>query len=64
LPDTDPDQIVNKIAGKRTTVVSDVLKTVPGFVKAEVSTTPRLPSFLKLIPFIKSHITVEVVSAR
>lgn len=64
LPDTDPDEIVKKIAGKRTTVITDVLKTVPGFVKAEVSTTPRLPTFLKLIPFIKSHISVEVVSAR
>ncbi len=64
LPDTNPDEIINKIAGKRTGVITDALKTVPGFVKAEVTTTPVLPTFLKLVPFIKNHISVEVVSAR
>ncbi len=62
LPDVDPDAIVDKISGKSKTAAEDYLKTIPGFTRAEVKISPPLPGRLRVIPYIDSHTTVEVVA--
>jgi len=62
LPDVDPDVIVDKISGKTKAAAEDYLKTIPGFTRAEVKIKPPLPGRLRIIPYVNSHTTVEVVA--
>ncbi len=62
LPDIDPDELVDKISGKTKAAAEEYLKTIPGFTRAEVKVSPPLPGRLRVIPYIDSHTTVEVVA--
>lgn len=63
LPNTNPDEIIKKTLGTRPERISEVLRSIPGFVRAEVSITPRLPGPIRVIPFRRKSVTLSVVSA-
>lgn len=64
LPQTDIDDIAKKIAGKSPTAASSYLSTIPGYSKAEVKVTPKLPGAFGVIPHVKGNISVEIVAER
>jgi|GEM_PF-645090 len=62
LPNTDPDEIKRRVVGRRPAKIDEVLKTIPGFVRAQVTTTPKLPALLRVIPFRRKQVGIEVVA--
>lgn len=64
LPQTNSDDIVNKILGKTRKVTNDYLSSIPGYVRAGVSLKPQLPNFIETMPHVKKNITVELVSEK
>lgn len=63
LPQTNTDEIIGKIVGKSTKVVTEYLSTIPGYVRANVSIKPSL-GFLGTLPHVKKHITLELVAEK
>jgi hypothetical protein len=62
LPEVNPDEVTGKISGKYPTQAQEYLSTISGFKRAEITIKPRFPSKLAIIPRVKNHISVEVVS--
>lgn len=64
LPQVDTSGIIKKISGKTPSVTEDYLSTIPGFSRAQVTLSPRLPGFLGTLPHIGKNITIEIVAER
>ncbi len=64
LPQINTDNIVKKVSGKYPPKAEEFLSQIPGFNKATVKVNPALPGRLGNIPFIKSHISIEVVAGK
>jgi len=62
LPQTNSDDIINKILGKTVPVAENFLSTVPGYTRAEVKLTPSLFGPLKTLPHLNKNITIEVAA--
>jgi hypothetical protein len=60
LPEIDKTKIIEKIAGKTTSVTQNFLNSIPGFGHAEITLSPKLPGFLGTIPRIPKNITLDV----
>ncbi|MBI2007556.1 MAG: baseplate J/gp47 family protein [Candidatus Blackburnbacteria bacterium] len=64
LPKVDTDQISRAVAGKYQNVAKDYLAKIPGFTRAEVDFSIRLPGKLETLPRIPKNIKVEVIAER
>ena len=62
LPKIDPIEIARAISGKQTAVAREYLATTPGYVRADIFLTLRLPGKLETLPRIAKNIIVEVAS--
>jgi hypothetical protein len=62
LPETKIDEIEGKIAGKSIKGAQNVLNSIPGFVRATVSLSPKLPGRLAIVPLNKNNIVIEITS--
>lgn len=60
LPKLDTSEISGKIKGKRPVFAREYFASFPGFVDAEISLRPRLPSFLQFLPRSKEKIEIEI----
>ncbi len=60
IPKIDIEKVKMQIRGKSVKEVEDFVKGMENVLGAEVKITPNLPGILQRIPFIKSHISVEV----
>lgn len=64
LPQVNPDQIARTVAGKYPDVAKNYLSTIPGFTRAQIDLSVRLPGKLRTMPRIAKNITVEVAAER
>lgn len=64
LPDINKEEIAQKISGKYPKLVEAFLTSIPGFTRADMRITPRLPGFLRTLPHVAKRITVEVESEK
>jgi hypothetical protein len=62
LPEVDPDEVKNKIAGKYPTIAQDYLATIPGFVRAQIKVNPLFPGGLGTLPRVVGNIDI-IISA-
>lgn len=60
LPVVDTEKIKNAVQGKTKEAATVYLNSIPGFDRANVDLGVRLPGFLKTIPRISKHISVEI----
>ncbi len=60
LPNLNPDDIARAVAGKRFQSANDYLATIPGFVRAAITSHPALPDAIRFVPFMAKHIAVSV----
>ena len=64
LPLVNIDDIVKKIAGRTPSVTETYLTSVPGFSRADVTLSPRLPGPLRTLPHLGKNIKIEIVAER
>ncbi len=64
LPEINPDEIAKKIAGRNPVRAEEYLRTVPGFRRAEITFSPRLPGFLGIMPRVSRNINIEIGAER
>lgn len=64
LPQVQIDDIVKKITGRTPSVTETYLTSVPGFTRAEVTLSPKLPGFLGTLPHLGKNIQIEIVAER
>jgi hypothetical protein len=65
LPEIDPDEIAQKIAGRYPELAKSYLTNeLPGFVRAEIKMNPSFPGRLGTLPRIPKNIEVEISSER
>ena len=65
LPEADPTEIAEKIAGKYPILVRDFLNNeTPGFVRVEIILSPKLPGRLGTLPHQSSRIEVSIAASR
>jgi hypothetical protein len=65
LPEVKTDEIAQKITGKYPSVAQEYfLKEVPGFARAEIILTPKLPGKLGTLPHVTKNVSVEVAAER
>lgn len=62
LPETNIEEIERKIAGKSIKGAQNVLNSIPGFVRATVSLSPKLPGRLAIVPLNQGNIIIEITS--
>ena len=62
LPEINQDDIIRKISGRLPAVVEDYLTSIPGFARAEIRLTPRLPGRFGTLPRVGKNITIEIAS--
>lgn len=66
LPQINTEDVAKKIAGKSQKAAQDILSKTPGFVRAEISESTKvpLPGFLSTLPHVVKNITVELSSEK
>ncbi|MDO8503670.1 MAG: hypothetical protein Q7S60_03190 [bacterium] len=64
LPKLNPQEIAEKIAGKYPSVAKEYLSTIPGFTRASISVSIKLPGKLGTLPRLSRNIVVEVSAER
>lgn len=64
LPQSNTDDIKKKIYGRNPQVAQNYLNSIPGFTRADVTLSPRLPGIFGTLPHILNNITVEIVAER
>ena len=64
LPDINKEEIAKKISGKYPRLVEAFLTSIPGFTRADMRITPRLPGILRTLPHIAKRITVQIESEK
>lgn len=62
LPQVNTDDIISKISGRTPSVAQDYLTSIPGFSRADVTLSPKLPGFFGTLPHLGKNITVEVLA--
>lgn len=60
LPNLNPDDIARAVSGKKFPAANDYLATIPGFVRAAITSHPALPEAIRFVPFMAKHIAVSV----
>jgi hypothetical protein len=64
LPEIKTDEVAQKITGKLPRLAENYLNTIPGFTRAEINISPRLPGRLGTLPRSAKNINVEVAAER
>lgn len=64
LPDINKEEIAQKISGKYPNLVEAFLTSIPGFTRADIRISPRLPGILRTLPHVAKRITVGVESEK
>ena len=64
LPLVNTDDIVKKIAGRTPSITQNYLTSVPGFSRADVTLSPRLPGLLGTLPHLGKNIKIEIVAEK
>jgi hypothetical protein len=64
LPEYNTDEIITNIAGKSPPRANDYLKSLPEVTEVEIAITPRLPTFVTIIPRVTKHIEVVIQDAK
>lgn len=64
LPQVNPDEIARSVAGKYPDVAKSYLSSIPGFTRAQIDLSVRLPGKLRTLPRIAKNIQVEVSAER
>jgi hypothetical protein len=64
LPQVQVDDIVKKVVGRTPAVTETYLSSVPGFSRAEVTLSPKLPGFFGTLPHLGKNIQIEIVAER
>lgn len=62
LPKIDPQEIARAISGKQTAVAREYLATTPGYLRADITFTFKLPGKFETLPRIAKNIFIEVAS--
>lgn len=60
LPDIDPDSVAASLSGKKTTRAQEIVSSIPGFVRADITITPSFPEAIRFLPFVKNRISVSI----
>jgi len=60
IPKIDFQDFKNNIKGKYPHIIEEYLTSLPGFIKADITITPKLPDKLKTLPRVAKNITVEI----
>lgn len=64
LPEVKTDEIAKQVAGKVPSRAEEFLNSIPGFSKAEIKLSPKLPGIFGTIPRIVSNIEVQVAAEK
>ena len=64
LPEINPDEIANKITGKKPDAAEQYLRTIPGYSRSEIKIKFGLPGVLGGLPYLTRNITIEVMADR
>ncbi len=64
LPSIETTSLAKQITGKYPQLAEDFLKTIPGFVKAEIRLKPALSGKLGTLPHISKNINIELTSEK
>ena len=64
LPEVDTDSVANDIVGKYPEVAQEYLGKIPGFVRAQISISPRFPGKLGSLPRVVGNITVDLAAEK
>lgn len=64
LPAVQTEKIINQISGKTIKAAETYFSNIPGFRYAEIKIISPFPSFLRVLPMIKSHINLDIVSKK
>ena len=64
LPEVDTDSVAHNIVGKYPTVAQEYLAKIPGFVRAQISISPRFPGKLGSLPRVVGNITVDLAAEK
>lgn len=62
IPDFQTEEIAKKLLGKRPQEAQDILKNTPELAGFEINLWPRLPEFLRVLPYRKErlHFKIEI----
>jgi len=64
LPQVDPEEIANTIAGSYPQVAQEKLKEIAGFAKVEIILNPSLPGRLGTLPNVPGNIEVQIAAEK
>jgi hypothetical protein len=63
LPQVDTAKIASEISGKYPSVATNYLKSIQGFVRAEIKRKPTLPGRLGTLPMVDKNISITVAAS-
>ncbi len=64
LPEANPNEIARQISGRTPAQAKEYLSKIPGYSKAEIKLRPPFPGKLGRIPYVKQHISIELVAEK
>ncbi len=64
LPKEDIASLTKAVSGKSTSKVEEKFSKIPGFVRAEINTKPKLPWIFGYLPRLSKNISIEILGER